>query len=134
MIFGDSSDWKKSNIREKLNGEYYSKIAGIVGPQNIIPMERDLISLDGLDDYGVCEDKISLLTTAEYARYHKILGLNSNYECSQWTITPASTPSNGYTHRVCYVYSNGALDWNVCDCDKGVRPFCILNSSTVVGI
>lgn len=130
--FGDCSDWKKSPIRSLLNGEYYNKIAKLVGESNIIPMERDLTSLDGLDDYGICTDKISLLSASEYAKYHKILGLKSNYPNWWWTITPASTPSNDYSRCVCYVYSSGVLNWIVCGYCCGVRPFLTLNSSMAV--
>ena len=132
--FGDSNDWRVSYVRDLLseNGEYYRKIASIVGEENIIPMFRDLTSLDGLDDYGSCVDKISLMTAAEYAKYHKILGLKSNYTDWQWLITPASTPSNDYSRYVCCVYSDGILGWNVCDYTYGVRPFLTLESSVLV--
>ena len=130
--FGDCSDWKKSPIRTLLNGDYYNKIAKLIGASNIISMERDLTSLDGLDDYGTCNDKISLLSASEYAKYHKILGLKSNYPDWWWTITPASTPSNGYSRGVCYVNSRGVLNRGDCDFFGGVRPFCILNSSVLV--
>ena len=127
--FGDCSDWKKSPIRTLLNGDYYNKIAKLIGESNIVPMERNLTSLDGLDDYGFCTDKISLLSTSEYAKYHKILGLKSNYPDWWWLITPASTPSNNYARDVCYVNSGGVLDWNDCDHTLGVRPFLTLNPS-----
>ncbi len=130
--FGDCADWKQSPIRTLLNGEYYNKISKLIGANNIIPMERDLTSLDGLDDYGVCTDKITLLSASEYAKYHKILGLKSNYPDWLWTITPASTPSNNYSHSVCYVCSRGALGWSVCNLCFGVRPFFQLNSSLEV--
>mgnify|MGYP001046881390 CR=1 FL=1 len=132
-VFGNCSDWKKSPVRTLLNGDYYNKIAKLVGASNIISMERDLTSLDGLDDYGTCNDKISLLSASEYAKYHKILGLNSKYypNC-WWTITSTSTPSNGYTHRVCCVNSFGVLDWGDSDCCCGVRPFLNLESSILV--
>ena len=130
--FGDNSDWKASPIRKTLNNEYFKKIAAIIGEKNILTMDRDLTSLDGLDDYGTCTDKVSLLTSAEYAKYHKILGLKSNYPDWWWLITPASTPSNNYARGVCCVYSNGILDWNDCDCSSGVRPFLNLESSTIV--
>lgn len=132
--FGDSNDWRVSYVRDLLseNGEYYRKIASIVGEENIIPMFRDLTSLDGLDDYGSCVDKISLMTAAEYAKYHKILGLKSNYPDWQWLITPASTPSNDYSRGVCYVNSGGILGWNVCVYAGGVRPFLTLESSVLV--
>jgi len=95
-------------------------------------MDRDLISLDGLDDYGACTDKVSLLTAAEYAKYHKILGLKSNYPDWWWLITPASTPSNDYARCVCVVISCGFLRWGVCVYSFGVRPFLNLESSIMV--
>ncbi len=132
--FGDSNDWRVSYVRDLLseNGEYYRKIASIVGEENIIPMFRDLTSLDGLDDYGSCVDKISLMTAAEYAKYHKILGLKSNYPDWWWLITPASTPSNDYSRDVCCVDSSGVLRWRDGDYTIGVRPFLTLESSVLV--
>ena len=130
--FGDNSDWKVSPIRKTLNNEYFKKIADIVGEKNILTMDRDLTSLDGLDDYGTCTDKVSLLTTAEYAKYHKIIGLKSDYSDWWWLITPASTPSNDYARFVCVVYSFGVLNWRGCDQAFGVRPFLTLESSISV--
>ena len=130
--FGDCSDWKKSPIRTLLNGDYYNKITKLIGASNIISMERDLTSLDGLDDYGSCTDVISLLTAVEYAKYHKILGLKSNYPDWWWSITPATTPSNDYANGVCYVCSDGILNWCGCDFSNGVRPFLNLASSIFV--
>ena len=130
--FGDCSDWKKSPIRTLLNGDYYNKIAKLVGENNIISMERDLTSLDGLDDYDTCNDKISLLSASEYAKYHKILGLKSNYPDWWWTITPASTPSNDYSLDVCCVYPSGILLWYACGFCGEVRPFFTLNSDIAV--
>lgn len=130
--FGDSADWKQSPIRDLLNRDYYNKVAKLVGANNIIPMERDLTSLDGLDDYGTCTDEITLLSANEYAKYHKILGLKSNYPDWWWTITPTSTPSNDYARGVCYVRSDGILCWGVCGYCSGVRPFLTLDSSIFV--
>lgn len=130
--FGDNSNWNVSPIRRMLNNEYFKKIAAIIGEKNILSMDRDLTSLDGLDDYGTCTDKVSLLTSAEYAKYHKILGLKSNYPDWWWLITPASTPSNDYSRSVCCVNSYGILGWNDCDYTFGVRPFLNLESSISV--
>lgn len=130
--FGDNSNWNVSPIRRMLNNEYFKKIAAIIGEKNILTMDRDLTSLDGLDDYGTCTDKVSLLTSAEYAKYHKTLGLKSNYTDWWWLITPASTPSNDYARSVCCVNSCGILDWGVCDYSIGVRPFLNLESSISV--
>lgn len=130
--FGDCSDWKKSPIRILLNGDYYNKIAKLVGASNIIPMERDLTSLDGLDDYGTCNDKISLLSASEYAKYHKILGLKSNYPDWWVIITPASTPSNGYSRSICCVCYDSFLYWDNCDVHYKIRPFFNLEPSILV--
>ena len=132
VMFGDNSDWKLSTVRKTLNNEYFKKIATIVGEKNIISMDRDLTSLDGLDDYGTCTDKVSLLTATEYAKYHKILGLKSNSPEWWWLITPASTPSNNYASLVCFVESIGVLGWGVCNCTGGLRPFLTLNSAITV--
>lgn len=132
MTFGDNSDWKESYIRRVLHDEYFQKIAAIVGEENIIPMVRDLTSMDGLDDYLSCTDKISMLTFAEYAKYHKILGLKPNYPDWWWLITACSTPSNDYSRGVCYVSSDGPVSWNGCGYTSGVRPFLTLDSSILV--
>lgn len=130
--FGDNNNWKDSYIRNKLNGDYFNELAAKIGADNIIPFERDLTSWDGLDDYGVCVDKISLLTTVEYAKYHKILGLKSKYPDWQFLITPYSTPSNDYSRSVCVVRLGGSLSWDGCGGSLGVRPFLILNPSIFV--
>lgn len=132
MTFGDNSDWKESYIRRVLHDEYFQKIAAIVGEENIIPMVRDLTSMDGLDDYLSCTDKISMLTFAEYAKYHKILGLKPNYPDWWWLITACSTPSNDYSRLVCYVDSYGTVCWDGCVFTYGVRPFLTLDSSILV--
>ena len=130
--FGDNSDWKVSPIRKTLNNEYFKKIAAIIGEKNILTMDRDLTSLDGLDDYGTCTDKVSLLTSAEYAKYHKIIGLKSDYPDWWYLITLASTPSNDYDRSVCAVSSSGIFCWGGCICSYGVRPFLTLESSISV--
>ena len=132
--FGYNSNWYTSSLRRMLNNEYFERIAAIVGENNIIPMDRDLTSLDGLDDYGACIDKISLLTVTEYAKYHKILGLKSNYPDWWWLITPISTPSNNYAGHICYIDSDGVFRWCGCDCACGVRPFLNLESSILVSL
>ena len=132
MQFGPDANWKNSPIREYLNSTYYNFIANAVGEENIICITRDLTSRDGLDDYGVCEDNISILSEREYAEFHRILGVNSNYDKWWWTLTPFSAPSNGYSRYVCCVDSDGALSWDFCDGSNGVRPLFTLESSILV--
>ena len=132
MRFGNSSDWRGSPIREKLNKEFIKELTTVIGEWGIVEIERDLTSLDGLDDYGTCKDRISLLTATEYAKYHKVLGLKSSYPDWWFLITPYSAPSNDYYRSVCYVDSNGTVSWDGCVYTGGVRPFCVLDSSILI--
>ena len=52
--FGDNNNYTESDVRKMLKGEFYRELAGIVGIENIIEHEVDLMSLDGLKDYGKC--------------------------------------------------------------------------------
>ena len=132
--FGSNADWRSSPIRRYLNEEYYEQVISAIGRDYIIPIQRDLMSWDGVDDYGQCTDKISMLTTLEYAKYRNILGVEVTYPDWWWTITPFSTPRNGYTRGVCCVDSGGALRWDGCGGCVGVRPFFSLDSSLLVSL
>ena len=134
--FGDNSDWKESPIRKKLNNEYFHKIATIIGEKNILSMDRNLASLDGLDGYGTCTDKVSLLTADEYVKYRKIIILKPDDPDLWWLITPVSASRDDYNFRcVCCAYISAILnrcDWCDCSCIIGVRPFLNLDSSISV--
>ena len=128
MKFDSSSnDWKTSDLRKYLNEDFYEKLAKEVGEENIVPFERDLLSLDGQTEYGTCEDKVSLLTFDEYRKYRKEIPNTKDYWW--WLITPDSTKCNGDETWVCVVASSGVVDGYSCDDDFGVRPFCIFSSS-----
>ena len=131
MIFGESNDWREAELREVLNGEYYDRIAAIVGNENIVPMTRDLTAMDGSGSYGTCEDNISMLTFDEYRKYHSILGIEVDYPNRWWLLNPASMRKD-YARRVCDVNSYGVPGWDGCGWAYGVRPFCILKSSVLV--
>ena len=138
--FGDNSNWKESPIRKKLNNEYFRKIAGIIGENNILSMNRDLTSFYGSDYYGTCTDKVSLLTSVEYGRYRKILILKPDNPDLWWLITPVSTPGDDdYSCYVCCVYIGtmhsalrGVFSWCDRSCTIGVRPLLNLEPSISV--
>lgn len=131
--FSGDNNWSHSPIRVSMNsGDIYHHMCNLFGAKNILSMTRDLTSLDGLDDYGICIDKVSMLTTFEYARYHKILGANKCYSGGWWTVTPHSTPSNDSTDCVCYVDHNGLLFPYDYDCELYIRPVLTLVPNTLV--
>ena len=93
MEFDSSSnDWKSSDLREYLNNEFYEELAEVIGADNIVPFERDLLTLDGLTEYGTCEDKVSLLNVDEYRKYRALIPNTDDYWW--WLITADSCKSN----------------------------------------
>lgn len=129
MKFGDTNNWVKSNIRKYLNEDYVQVIEREFGNGNIVAFERDLISLDGYNDYATCVDKVSVMNVMEYVKYHKYVG---NRDFRYVLITPDSTPSGCGANHVRYVINDGAVGCNRCNINFGVRPFFVLKSSTFV--
>ena len=129
MRFGDTNNWTESNIRKYLNEDYVQVIEREFGNGNIVAFERDLISLDGYNDYATCVDKVSVMNVMEYVKYHKYVG---NCDFRYVLITPDSTPSGCCASFVRCVGGDGCVDCNRCDINFGVRPFFVLKSSTFV--
>lgn len=123
----DSNNWENSGLRSYLNGEFFEKIAAEIGSENIVPFERNLLSLDGQTEYGKCEDKVSLLTVDEYRKYRNLIPNTKDYWW--WLVSPWSTPCNDYKRAVAVVSSAGSIGNNDCSCNYGVRPVCIFSSS-----
>lgn len=124
----NTPNYANSSIRKKLNGEFLKQLADEIGEDDILESEIDLISLDGLDDFGKVIDKIGLLTVDMYRKYNRII---EQYPVNGWwwLATPWSTPHRGWRSSVCCVYGDGAVDYDYCSCIFGVRPFCIFLSS-----
>lgn len=121
--FGRNNDWRKSYIREELKqlAEKIEKELGIELPE----FERNLLSLDGEDEYGTCKDKVSLLTFDEYRKYKKVIPRNREW---WWTITPDSTPNCTNDYWITVVAPSGSINCIDCNDVSGVRPVCIFPS------
>lgn len=126
----DSSinNYANSSIRKKLNKEFAQKLTDEVGKRGLCDIELDLLSLDGLDEYGTVTDKVGLLTVDMYRKYNRII---EKYPVNDWwwLATPWSTPHRGYDSYVCGISGVGAVRCDYCFNDSGVRPFCIFSSS-----
>lgn len=126
-IFDDNSNnWNKSSLRTYLNGELYEKISKEIGKDNIVSFKRDLLSLDGQEEYGETDDFVSLLTVDEYRKYRKFIPNTGDW---WWLITPWSTPCNNYESTVAIVSPSGYVCNYDCYYGFGVRPVCIFSSS-----
>lgn len=122
----ESNDWKESKLRHYLNYDFYKVISDEIGCENIIPFERDLLSLDAQTEYGSCTDKVSLLNVDEYRKYRSSIPNTDDYWW--WLISPWSTCCNGYSRLAAVVSSSGNFGRSLCDFVGGVRPFCIFSS------
>lgn len=123
----DSNNWENSGLRSYLNGEFFEKMTAEIGLENIVPFERNLLSLDGQTEYGKCEDKVSLLAVDEYRKYRSLIPNTKDYWW--WLVSPWSTPCNDYKKSVAVVSSAGSIYNYSCDYISGVRPVCIFSSS-----
>lgn len=123
----DSNNWENSGLRSYLNGEFFEKMTAEIGLENIVPFERNLLSLDGQTEYGKCEDKVSLLAVDEYRKYRSLIPNTKDYWW--WLVSPWSTPCNDYKKSVAVVSSAGYVYDYDCRSRHGVRPVCIFSSS-----
>ena len=121
-----SSDWKTSELRKYLNEEFLKMVEAEIGAGNLVEFERNLLSFDGQTEYGLCTDKVSLLTVDEYRKYRKYI---PNVNKWWWLITPWSTPCNDYSGSVAVVGPYGRIRGNGYRNSLCVRPFCIFSSS-----
>lgn len=124
--FGKNNNYAESYIREKLNNSELAKALKEKFGNKLIPITTDLLSLDGLDDYGETEGDILAIPTLDLYRECRksIPGLDNWW----WLATPNSTNSGCGSGNVGCVISRGFVDYRWCISSKAVRPFFILES------
>lgn len=129
--FGDSNNYDGSKV-DKVCNEFATKLAKIIGEDNVILHTVDLTADDGLKDYGSVQRYASLLTADLYRRYVYTLD-KFKPDAWWWLATPYSTPTHDHTSWAKCVSPSGFIDFGGCTYnDFGVRPFCILNSNIFV--
>lgn len=126
LVFGSNGDWRESDVRKYCNGEFYNELAAAIGAENIIEHTVNLMGDDGTGKGIACKDKVSILTTELYRRYREYLPAYGDW---WWTATRLTWEEPDYARSVRFVDSDGILNWSVCSYGRGVRPFCVLNSS-----
>lgn len=120
----DTNNFAESKLLERLETEVLPKIKEVVGTENVLEFETDLLALDGTDEYGKMKSKISLPTFDFYRQNYKIF-IKYNPMNWWWLATSDSAINSG----VCRVFIDGTVDCYDCNRNFGVRPFCILKSS-----
>lgn len=124
--FGKTNNYATSAVRKDLTESDLVKRLQEQFGDKLVPIELDLTSLDGLDDYEVVKgDLLAIPNIDLYRRFRKrISKLDTYYVLA----TPDSTPSGCGAGCVRYVGDDGSVDCDWCSYDFGVRPFFVLKS------
>lgn len=124
--FGSDNNYSTSNVRKKLQEcDFANELKKEYGDK-LIPITTNLLSLDGLDDYGSVDGDILAIPTLDLYRECRRNIPNSN--SWWWLATPDSTPFGYYPGWVRFIDRDGHVSFNWYECVGGVRPFFILNS------
>ena len=131
-IFDDScNDYKKSSLREKLDGEILDEFIAEFGEENICENEAGLVTVDGQEVFGKLLNKVRPLTFDEAREYNDLL-VNEKLTDWYWTCTAWSTKERGWGCSVAVVSPRGCVGNYDCSGNVGVRPVCILKSNLFV--
>lgn len=125
------NDYKKSSLREKFDGEILDEFISEFGEKNICENEAGLVTVDGQKAFEKLLTKVRPLTFDEAREYNDLL-VNEKLPDWYWTCTPWSTKERGYGRTAAIVSPRGYFNRNICSCNYGVRPVCILKSNLFV--
>ena len=126
--FGENNNYAESYVEEKINNsDLTAELKNTYGDK-LVPITTDLLSLDGLDDYGKVTGDILAIPTIDLYREcrKKIPKLNKWW----WLATPNSTPSGYGSDRVRCVDGGGGVGFSWCDDVGSVRPFFIVEEDS----
>ncbi|MBQ4556551.1 MAG: hypothetical protein IJA60_02760 [Clostridia bacterium] len=130
--FGDNNDFRSSDIMKRLTEEVLPEIENIVGAENVLEFETDLLSLDGSAKYGVMTSRISI-PTLDFYRKNRPLFEKHKLDKYWWLATPDSTDEYfGDNWCLCVSPSGDIYDFYVSYGCRGVRPFLNFVSSIFV--
>ena len=127
----DGRDYKTSNLRKQIEEKCLPVFEKDFGAENLIEHEVDLTSVDMQNEFGTCTCKTWPGTFDEVRKYNNLL-VNEALKGWWWTCTPWSTEERGWKYSVAVVSASGDFNFHNCNCDYGVRPFCILKSNIFV--
>lgn len=120
--FGRDNNFSNSIILERLNNEILPAIEDIVGSENVLEVETDLLSLDGSDKHGIVKSKISI-PTFDFYRQNRAVFEKYKLDKWWWLATPDSTSDYfNDTWSVC-VSPRGGINYSHYFHNGGVRPF-----------
>ena len=128
----DHNNWRESTLRDYLNGDFKNTLAAKIFDNTLLPFKRNLLSDDGMKNYGKCIDYISIISCDEYRKYRKYINGKSDW---WWTLTPWDTSHSGTSCSALAVSTNGTF--NICatfDGNNGVVPVLCVSPSLKVQV
>ena len=128
--FGDTSDYKTSNVKKLCDTEILKDFEEEFGAENVETHTADIITADG-QKLGTVDCKIRPITFDEAREYTDITP-NNDLNDWYWTLSPWSTEERGWKKSITIVSPSGGFSRNVYDVEDGVRPVCILKSNIFV--
>lgn len=112
------NNYAKSSLRRKLLNE----LLPVLGEDNLIPHEVDMVADNGDDRYGTVTDRVFILSCDEYRKYRKHVPLLPEWmwTCTPWYISDAGGGVRG-------VGTGGGLSSGSASYSNGVAPACVFN-------
>ena len=128
--FGNTSDYKTSNVKKVCDTEILKDFEKEFGAENIETHTADIITADG-QKLGTVDCKIRPITFDEVRGYTDI---TPNPRLNDWylTLSPWSTEERGWGKSLAVVSPSGYFYRSCCSVGYGVRPVCILKSNIFV--
>lgn len=124
---GNWNNYRTSAIRKQV-----LCLAKVIGIDNLIFHEVDLVADNGDCNYGTVEDLVFILTCDEYRKYRDYI---PHYDSWIWTATPwycgDKDSDTGIADYVRRVNPNGQLNGNIANIGLAVAPACILNPKSL---
>ena len=128
--FGDTSDYKTSNVKKLCDTEILKDFEEEFGAENVETHTADIITADG-QKLGTVDCKIRPITFDEAREYTDITP-NNDLNDWYWTLSPWSTEERGWKKSITIVSPSGGISNFNFGNVIGVRPVCILKSNIFV--
>lgn len=126
------NDWRFSNLRDELNGEFLESFDNAEGPVRsayIVTADWNLKDHEGGEGYGIIQDKVCLLTEELFKKYSAegLLDLDDWW----WLVTPNA----GISYDARIVNTGGSLGSdNAYGGSNGVRPAFYVESGITLSL
>lgn len=129
--YGSNNNLSESTILERMEKEILPELEKLLGAENILPFETDLISMDGSRKHGKMSSRISL-PTFDFYRENREIFEKYKLDSWWWLATPWETSEYTNDNWIACVSPLGYFGNVGFNIGLGVRPFLIFSPSIFV--